>query len=101
MPQPVKLASALPAEYRNGLISITRELVDAPEDQRIAFIVYDVKRVEHDTDSESDVPTVRVRRIEIPLPLDRAAAWDMLERATKARIGETSGEQLAFGDDPR
>ena len=93
MSQPVKLASTPPSEHRNGLLEILRELVDSPADERLALVVFDVRRVEKDVDAETDVPTVRFRRIELPLGLDRAAAWDMLQRATDARVGVERGEQ--------
>ena len=100
MPNPVKLASQMPGEHRNGLNDIARELVKAPADQRIALVVYDVKRVETDVDREENVPTIRLLRIESPLALDRAAAWDILKRATAARVDDNGTEQLAFGDAP-
>lgn len=86
MTNPVKLASALPAEYRNGLVDIVRQLVESPASQRIALVVFDVKRVEEDVDAEAKVPTVRLLRVELPLELDRQAAWEMLQRATDARV---------------
>lgn len=93
MSQPVKLASTPPPEYRNGLVEIVRELVASPADQRIGLVVFDVRRVEHDVDLEREVPTVRLLRLELPLGMDQTAAWEMLQRATDARVGVERGEQ--------
>lgn len=107
MSQPVKLASTPPPEHRNGLVDIVRELVDNPANQRIALVVFDVRRVEEDVDAEAKVPTVRLLRIELPLGLDQKDAWEMLQRATDARVDVERGEQpLPFTivrdeDDPR
>lgn len=104
MTNPVKLASTPPAEYRNGLIEILRELVESPEDERIALVVFNVTRVEKDVEAEKETPTVRFRRIELPLGLDRKAAWDILQRATDARVKPDDPQQplpftIHHGDD--
>lgn len=93
MTNPIKLASALPSEFRNGLIDIVADLVRSPADQRIALVVFDVKRIEDDVDAEQKVPTVRLLRVELPLELDRQEAWEMLGRATDARVEVERGEQ--------
>ena len=93
MTNPIKLASALPSEYRNGLVNIVDELVRNAADQRIALVVLDVKRVEQDVDAEQKVPTVRLLRIELPLGLDQKDAWAILQRATDARVEVERGEQ--------
>lgn len=94
MTNPVKLASALPSEYRNGLIEILRQLIDNPQDHRLALVVFDVKRVEQDVDAAQKVPTIRIQRIETPLGLDRETAWEILQRAADARNNdEREGQQ--------
>lgn len=100
MSQPVKLASTPPPEHRNGLIEILNDLVANPANQRVALVVFDVRRVEEDVDAEAKVPTVRLLRIELPLGLDQKDAWAMLQRATDARVDIERGEQtLPFGRD--
>jgi hypothetical protein len=94
MTNPIKLASALPAEARNGLIEQLRSLIDSPQDHRLALIVFDVKRVEQDVDAAQKVPTIRIQRIETPLGLDRETAWEILQRAADARNkDEREGQQ--------
>lgn len=94
MTNPIKLASALPSEYRNGLTEILRDLIDSPQDHRLALVVFDVKRVEQDVDAAQKTPTIRIQRIETPLGLDRETAWEILQRAAAARNkDESDGQQ--------
>lgn len=100
MTSPIKFASTPPTEYRNGLLEILDRLIAAPGEQRVVLAVVDVRRVEEDVDAEKKVPTIRFLRIELPLELDRKAAWDMLQRATDARVRDDDGTQpLPFHDD--
>lgn len=61
----VKLAARLPGDAEiNGLDSIRDQLLEEPSRLAVALVWFDVARVTHDTDSGTDVPTVRVRRVE-------------------------------------
>ena len=61
----VKLSSKMPGDPTiNGLDHYAGDLIADPEVIRVAVVYYDTVKVTHDTDSRTDVPTIRVRRIE-------------------------------------
>lgn len=88
----VRLSSKLPADYEtNGLDARARALIANPDDMIVAVVWMDAQKVTHDTDSGSDVPTARIRRIE---PLGdvgtvTAAVRDLVGKAFEARTGRT------------
>jgi hypothetical protein len=85
-----KMAGALPKGDRtNGLLHIAGDLVSAPWDIRVAVIFFDVQKVTKDVDSGEQVPTIRVRRIEvIDEPSDGNRLRQVLRRAWERRTGE-------------
>lgn len=104
----VKLSAKLPGEPEiNGVDSTVEALLTDPELLRVAVVYYDVAKVTHDVDLGTDVPTIRVRRIEplglvgdVPPAVRKAVA-----AAEEARTGRKAipfeivevGEH-AFGD---
>lgn len=61
----VKLSSKMPGDFEtNGVDAIAGQLVDEPDQLRVAVVWFDVKHTTVDTDSGDHIPTVRVRRIE-------------------------------------
>src|SRR5687768_8842939 len=88
----VKLSAALLGqEETNGLDSLATELVKNPHTIRVALVWLDVPKVTTDTDNDTQVPTVRVRRIE-PLG-DVGEISDSIRKlaatAHEARTGKT------------
>lgn len=86
----VKLSAALPGDFEtNGIDAIAPKLLEDPETLRVAVVWFDVAKLTHDVDSGSDVPTIRVRRIE---PLGNAddvtkVIRGEVEKAIQARTG--------------
>jgi len=61
----VKLSSKMPGDPEtNGIDSLRADLVDEPDEMRIALVWIDVQKVTIDTDTDEHVPTIRLRRIE-------------------------------------
>lgn len=61
----VKLGSKMPADFEvNGLDALAEDLVNAPQELRAAFVVFDTGKIETNPDTDAQVPTVRVRRFE-------------------------------------
>jgi hypothetical protein len=85
-----KMAGALPkGERTNGLVHIAGDLVTHPWDIRVAVIFFDVQKLTKDMDSGEQVPTIRVRRIEvIDEPSDGNRLRQVLRRAWERRTGE-------------
>lgn len=89
----VKLAARLPGDIEiNGLASISEQLCGEPQDVAMALMWFDVVKVTHDIDSATDVPTVRVRRVEpvgtlaqAPAELHRLAE-ELFEKRTGRRV---------------
>lgn len=83
----VKLASTLPAAGTNGLLAITRELVDDPHLTRVVIALVDCSKVTVDTDTGDEVPTVRVRHIEVVPGVERGRVEALLSRLHDERTG--------------
>ncbi len=61
----VRLAARLPGDAEiNGLDAIADQLATNTGDPIVAIVWFDVSKVTHDIDAGTDVPTVRVRRVE-------------------------------------
>lgn len=61
----VKLSSKLPADFEmNGVDALAQDLIDDPKLIRAAFVTFDTRNVNVDTDSGSHIPTIRIRRFE-------------------------------------
>lgn len=84
-----KLAGSLPGGDANGLGPILRVLVEAPHRRHIVIAVVDSKRTTVDNDSGEQVPTLRVRRIEVVRRDDLDAAERLVRRALEERTGQT------------
>lgn len=84
-----KLKSTLPPWEVNGLGEVRQQLLENPEGQHIAIVVFDCVSIKHDV-VEGDLvatPTIRLLRIEPETDPDAAArllAW--ARRLTDARI---------------
>lgn len=86
----VKLMSKMPGDFEtNGLDALVDDLVEDRSTLRAAFVVFDVAKVVEDTDTDTQVPHVRVRRFE---PLGKAdevsnAIRDAYTEAVEDRTG--------------
>ena len=79
----VKLSSKLPGDVEvNGVDQHVDSLVEDPKTLRIACVWFDVQKVTIDADTGTEIPTIRVRRIE---PLGEA---DAVSTAIKKAVGE-------------
>jgi hypothetical protein len=87
----VKLAGTLPTGQHNGLLPLHARLVDgAKNDVLVAVALIDRRKLEHDDDSHMDVPTMRIRRIEIMS--DKNDSGDLIRlmlREFERRTGQT------------
>jgi hypothetical protein len=93
----VKLSSKMPGDSEiNGVDAQAADLNDDPEALRVAVIYYDAVKITHDTDSGTDVPTIRVRRIE---PLGLVEDVDKAVRVSVAKAEEkrTGRKAIPFG----
>jgi hypothetical protein len=86
----VKRNALLPKGEENGLAGIARELIDDPARYRAAIVILDCKRVTIDQDTREEVATIRIRRAEVVLPDDLAAAEQLIRRALEFRTGQTT-----------
>jgi len=90
MSDTVKLSAAMPADVEtNGIDALAAQLVDDPEQIRVAVLWFDTVKVTELTDSGSRVPTIRVRRIEpignvdaVPVEIRK-----LVDEATQTRTG--------------
>lgn len=106
----VKLGSKLPGEVQiNGVDAIADELVEDPEQIRVALVYFDVRKIEDDTDSGARVPTIRVRRFEPIGTLEDApqSVRDVMAKAFADRTGQkpipweiATAEQIPRPADP-
>jgi hypothetical protein len=87
----VKLSSKLPGETEiNGVDAMVDLLTKDPETLRVGVVVFDVSKVEHDTDTGDDIPTIRLRRLE---PLSNVDNMDpqlraLVDAAAEQRTGK-------------
>ncbi|MBT56569.1 MAG: hypothetical protein CMF72_24615 [Mameliella sp.] len=88
----VKLGSKMPGDFEtNGIDGLADDLIGDPTTIRMAVLWFDVSKVTVDTDAGTQVPTIRVRRIE---PLGEAdevsqAIADAVGEAMEKRTGRT------------
>ena len=80
----------LPKGEENGLAGIARELIDDPKRYRAVIAIVDCKRVAYDNDTGSEIATIRVRRAEVVLRGDLAAAEKLIRRALEFRTGQAT-----------
>jgi hypothetical protein len=100
----VKLSSKLPGETEiNGVDAMVDLLSKDPETLRVGVVVFDVSKVEHDTDTGTDLPTIRLRRLE---PLSNVENMDpqlraLVDAAAEQRTGKKAlpFEQVEVIDD--
>jgi hypothetical protein len=86
----VKTSALLPKGEENGLYAIARELIADPKRFRAVIAIVDCRRVSVDHDSGEEAATIRVRRAEVVLPDDLAAAEKLIRRALEFRTGQTT-----------
>jgi hypothetical protein len=85
----LSLSGSLPADDRNGLASIVRQLVSDPEDVHVAIVLLDTKKITTDVETGDVVPTARVRAIEpISGTEDGKELERLLRRAYERRTGQ-------------
>lgn len=92
MSSEVKLAGRLPASAEsNGMGSVQADLLRAPKEQKLAVIWYDVLKITTDVDTDDEVPTIRVLKIEPMGDVDDASAAlrEMVMQRMEARLGHT------------
>lgn len=86
----VKLSSKLEGDEEiNGLDAQSPDLLANPDRLRCAVVWYDVQKIVTDTDTRTEVPTIRVRRIE---PIGHAAEQPpalrkIVDKAVEDRTG--------------
>lgn len=88
----VKLAGRLPGSTENnGLLSVVDDLVGDPKTVRMYVIWGDVLTITRDVETDDDVPTLRVKRIEPMGEADAAsqALQELVMRAAEQRLGHT------------
>lgn len=89
MSGPANLAANLPDGPVNGLAAIAADLVAHPQRVRVVVALVDTLKVTKKIDDGSEVPTVRVRRIEaITDPADTALLRRLLMREFERRTGQ-------------
>lgn len=88
----VKLAGRLPGSTENnGLLSVVDDLISEPKTVRMYVIWGDVLTITKDVETDDDVPTLRVKRIE---PIGTAgeastALQELVMQAAETRLGHT------------
>ncbi|MEI8081660.1 MAG: hypothetical protein WCI74_07430 [Actinomycetes bacterium] len=85
-----KLSASLPEGTANGLGLIAVELAKLPDVRHVAIVVLDCKQILTDVDSGAELPTARIRRIEVikdPAHVDQLE--DILRAAHMQRHGVT------------
>jgi hypothetical protein len=88
----VKLAGRLPASAEsNGMTSLQSKLLANPKDQILAVVWLDVLKVTRDIDTDDEVPTLRVLKIEPLGEVDDVsqAIQEEVMRKAEARLGHT------------
>jgi hypothetical protein len=88
----VKLAGRLPGSTENnGMLSVVDDLVQDPKTVRMYVVWADVLTITRDVETDDDVPTLRVKRIE---PMGTAseaqqALQELVMQAAETRLGHT------------
>ena len=85
----ISLSGSLPGGDQNGLAKITSALVKNPRKVHAVIALVDSSKTVMNHDSGDSMPVVRIRRIEVVLPDDLAAAERLMRRALEARTGQT------------
>jgi hypothetical protein len=89
-----KMLATLPKGDGNGLVTIINDLINDSKALRVVIAIVDCNKVTRDTDTEEQIPTVRVRRIEVIADRDdMVIAETLMRRALERR---TSGDSLPF-----
>lgn len=91
MAEPVALAGGLPKhDALNGLVSLAADAITTPDEQWVAVVVLNVKKLTTNLDTHEVIPTFRVVRIEpIVEPGDKAYLGRIASRAHERRTGKT------------
>lgn len=93
----VRLSSKLPGEPEiNGLDELSATLAEDPHQIICALVFLDVPKVTIDTETDAEIPTVRIRSIEPLGVVDKvpAAVREEYQRVKELRLGR---EPLPFG----
>lgn len=102
------LSGKLPKGEGNGLVGISRDLIDRPEEVHVAIVLLDCAKITTDVDNGDVTPTARIRRIEaVRDPEDKARLRVLLRREFERRTGKTvlpydleEDLRAAFDDNP-
>ncbi|HEX4399648.1 MAG TPA: hypothetical protein VH136_18560 [Trebonia sp.] len=86
----MKTNAVLPKGDENGLYTIAAELIADPKKYRAVIAIVDCRRVTIDQDNGEEAATIRIRRAEVVLPEDLAAAERLIRRALEHRLGQTT-----------
>lgn len=85
----VRLSGRLPKDDEtNGLDAHVDELVKDPDEIRVGVVWFDVSKITRDTDAHVDVPTARVRRIEL---LDNQSDVDLARQLGQRELSRRTG----------
>lgn len=88
----VKLSTKLPGdETINGIDHWRQKLVHDPEELVVAIVYLDVQKITVNTDDGTEIPTVRVRRIEPLGPISSIS--DTVRAAVAAAEEERTGRK--------
>lgn len=92
----VKLSSKMPGDAEiNGVDHQAADLIDDPAAIRVAVVYYDAVKITHDVDADTDVPTIRVRRIE-PIGLISDVPQSVRDVVAEAEEERTGRKPIPF-----
>ncbi len=86
----VKSNAILPKGDENGLYAIAADLISDRKRFRAVIAIVDCRRVNIDSDTGEETATIRMRRVEVVLPGDLAAAEKLMRRSLEKRTGATT-----------
>lgn len=82
------IAGNLPAGDGNGLEAIITEMIDNPKKLHVAIVILDTKKITINPDTNEEIPTARIRRIEVLMTdEDRKVCERLMRRALDQRTG--------------
>lgn len=87
------IAGTLPGGDGNGLTAIDSELIRDPRKVHVVIGIVDTMKITVKPDTGEQIPTVRIRRIEVVTDDDRGQAQILIMRALDKRMGH---EALPF-----
>lgn len=65
MAKGIKIGGRLPAGDADGLSASASRFVNSPDVAKVAIVILDTKRIEHDQDTGDETAVLRIRRAEV------------------------------------